>query len=157
MTAEIQSPLEYIRQSLAEVGRGDPESVAAEVVSSTRPGTQLEIRMQPDHIVAVAKILRETEMVLDCITGIDWLADEEFELIYDFFHFENDLQIVARLRIPRDPGEIESIQEVFPGANWHEREAFDLLGIRFLNHPNLIRILLPEDSDYHPLRKDFQP
>jgi NADH-quinone oxidoreductase subunit C len=50
---------------------------------------------------------------------------------------------------------VPSISEVFPGANWHERETHEFFGIRFLGHPNLSPLLLPEDATYHPLRKDF--
>jgi len=51
---------------------------------------------------------------------------------------------------------VPTISAVFPGANWHERETHDFFGIRFAGHPNLIPLLLPEDADYHPLRKDFK-
>jgi NADH-quinone oxidoreductase subunit C len=62
---------------------------------------------------------------------------------------------VIRTRIRRDNPEIPTISPVFPGANWHERETHDFFGIRFSGHPDLTPLLLPEDADYHPLRKDF--
>jgi NADH-quinone oxidoreductase subunit C len=63
----------------------------------------------------------------------------------------------VRTRLPRANAELPTILHVFPGANWHERETHDFFGIRFLGHPNLTPFLLPEDSNFHPLRKDYQP
>jgi NADH-quinone oxidoreductase subunit C len=78
------------------------------------------------------------------------------EVVYDYFHPANGLRAAVRARIPRDRAEIATIGEIFPGANWHERETHDFFGIRFLGHPDLTPLLLPEDATYHPLRKDFK-
>ena len=77
------------------------------------------------------------------------------EVIYDYFHPVNGLRVAVRARIARERPEIPTISEVFPGANWHERETHDFFGIRFTGHPNLTPLLLPEDAVYHPLLKDF--
>ena len=82
------------------------------------------------------------------------LADE-LEVVYDFNCMEELCRVVIRSRVPRDNPEIQTISEVFPGANWHERETHDFFGIRFIGHPSLIPLLLPEDADFHPLLKDF--
>jgi NADH-quinone oxidoreductase subunit C len=92
---------------------------------------------------------------MDALTGLDWIAQEEMEVVYDYFHPANGLRVAVRTRIPRTLPEVPTISEVFPGANWHERETHDFFGIRFLGHPDLSPLLLPEDADYHPLRKDF--
>ena len=94
---------------------------------------------------------------MDAVTGVDWIARQEMEIVYDFFHPETSLRVVVRTRVPRDNPELSTISSVFPGANWHERETHDFFGIRFLGHPNLAPLLLPEDADFHPLRKDYQP
>jgi NADH-quinone oxidoreductase subunit C len=60
-----------------------------------------------------------------------------------------------RVRLPGESPAIESVMPVWPTANWHEREIFDLFGIRFEGHPNLRRMLLPDDWEGHPLRKDY--
>ena len=78
------------------------------------------------------------------------------EVVYDYFHPASPLRIVVRTRVPRDNPEVPTVSGVFGGANWHERETHDFFGIRFAGHPNLIPLLLPEDADYHPLRKDFK-
>jgi NADH-quinone oxidoreductase subunit C len=92
---------------------------------------------------------------LDTITGVDWLAENQMEVVYDFFHPRKSLRAVVRTRIPRAEPQIATISGVFPGGNWHERETHDFFGIRFLGHPDLTPFLLPEDATYHPLRKDF--
>ena len=104
-----------------------------------------------------ARILDNAGFGIDAVTGVDWMAQGEMEIVYDFFHPETSLRVVVRTRVPRDNPELSTISSVFPGANWHERETHDFFGIRFLGHPNLAPLLLPEDADFHPLRKDYQP
>lgn len=94
---------------------------------------------------------------IDAITGVDWLAENEMEVVYDFFHPTEPLRAVFRTRVPRATPEVPTISRVFPGANWHEREAHDFFGLVFSGHPNLKPFLLPEDADFHPLRKDYVP
>jgi NADH-quinone oxidoreductase subunit C len=118
-------------------------------------GYHLDATVAPDFVVSAAEELDKQGLALDTITGVDWMAAGQFEVVYDYFHPTQLLRVVIRTRIPRDNAEIRSIHEVFPGANWHEREAHDFFGIRFLGHPNLTPFLLPEDASYHPLRKDF--
>jgi len=118
-------------------------------------GYHAEATVAPDQVVSVAEQLDKEGLSLDTITGVDWMAEGQMEVVYDYFHPAKALRVVVRARIPRDNPEIATILKVFPGANWHERETHDFFGIRFLGHPNLTPFLLPEDADYHPLRKDF--
>jgi NADH-quinone oxidoreductase subunit C len=118
-------------------------------------GYHCEATVAPGQVVAVAELLDKEGLALDTITGVDWMAEGQMEVVYDYFHPAKALRVVVRARIPRDNPEIPTILKVFPGANWHERETHDFFGIRFLGHPNLTPFLLPEDADYHPLRKDF--
>lgn len=111
----------------------------------------------PDKVVFAAEQMDKAGFSLDTITGVDWLAEGQMELVYDFFHVVRPLRAVVRTRIPRDNPEIQTISGVYPGANWHEREAHDFFGIRFLGHPDMTPFLLPEDATFHPLRKDYQP
>jgi NADH-quinone oxidoreductase subunit C len=119
-------------------------------------GYHAEATVAPDQVVAAAEELDREGLSLDTITGVDWMAEGQMEVVYDYFHPAKALRVVVRSRIPRDNPEIATIQKVFPGANWHERETHDFFGIRFLGHPNLEPFLLPEDANYHPLRKDFK-
>ena len=118
-------------------------------------GYHAEATVAPDQVVFAAEQLDKEGLSLDTITGVDWMAEGQLEVVYDYFHPAKALRVVVRTRIPRDNPEIATILNVFPGANWHERETHDFFGIRFLGHPNLTPFLLPEDADYHPLRKDF--
>jgi NADH-quinone oxidoreductase subunit C len=118
-------------------------------------GYHLDVGVASGEVVAAAELLDREGFALDAITGVDWLAEGQMEVVYDYFHPHEGLRVVVRARIPRDQPDIATICRVFPGANWHEREAHDFFGIRFLGHPDLTPLLLPEDATYHPLRKDF--
>ena len=118
-------------------------------------GSHLDATVSADKVVAAATELDGQGLALDTITGVDWLASGEMEVIYDFFPPKSGLRVVVRTRVPRTNPEVATISPVFPGANWHERETHDFFGINFIGHPNLTPFLLPEDATYHPLRKDF--
>jgi NADH-quinone oxidoreductase subunit C len=111
--------------------------------------------VEPDKVVYAAEQLDKAGFSLDTITGVDWLAEEQMEIVYDYFHPTTGLRAVVRSRVPRTTPEIPSISTIYPGANWHERETHDFFGIQFKDHPNLTPFLLPEDATYHPLGKDF--
>jgi NADH-quinone oxidoreductase subunit C len=127
-----------------------------EQVDFASKGVHLDLTIVADQAVPVAELMDELGFAIDFVTGVDWIADEQMEVIYDFFHYSEPWRVEVRCRVPRAQPEIPTISEVFPGANWHERETHEFLGIRFLGHPQLTPFLLPEDADYHPLRKDFQ-
>lgn len=79
------------------------------------------------------------------------------EVVYDFNRTDGELcRVVVRCRLERAKPEIPTICQLIPGANWHERETHDFFGIKFLGHPDLSPLLLPEDADFHPLLKDFK-
>ncbi len=84
------------------------------------------------------------------------LLPDVMEVVYDFSHYQENCRVVVRTRVPRDNPELPTISSIFQGANWHERETHDFFGIRFLGHPDLTPLLLPEDADFHPLLKDFK-
>lgn len=116
---------------------------------------QLDVTVVPGAVVAAAELADRFGFAMDTITGVDWIVAGEMEIVYDFFHPQHGLHLVVRTRVPRDNPAVPSIHRVFPGANWHERETHDFFGIEFIGHPDLTPLLLPEDADYHPLRKDF--
>jgi NADH-quinone oxidoreductase subunit C len=84
------------------------------------------------------------------------LQEDEMEIVYDFNHYNSFCRLTVRVRVPRSNPKIPTISAIYPGADWHERETHDFFGIKFIGHPNLIPLLLPEDSDFHPLLKDFK-
>ena len=126
-----------------------------QAVDYAAKGYHVDASVSPDQVVSVAQQLNQEGLALDTITGVDLMAESQMEVVYDYFHPAKTLRVVVRTRIPRDNPEVSTISKVFPGANWHERETHDFFGIRFLGHPDLSPFLLPEDADYHPLRKDF--
>jgi len=126
-----------------------------QIVDAKAKGYHLDATVAPDQVVAAAQLADQYGFGMDTITGVDWIAASQMEIIYDYFHPATILHLVVRTRVPREQAEVPTIQEVFPGANWHERETHEFLGIKFRGHPNLTPLLLPEDATYHPLRKDF--
>ena len=138
-------------------GPGTPASGPVQRTDHSAKGYDLNVAVSPRQVVLAAEILNQEGFGLDAITGVDWLAQGEMEVVYDYFHPAAPLHVVIRARIPRAEPELPTISPVFPGANWHERETHDFFGIRFLGHPNLEPFLLPEDAGFHPLRKDYQP
>jgi NADH-quinone oxidoreductase subunit C len=71
-------------------------------------------------------------------------------------YWTGDNEIAVRVRVPRDGGHLPSVADVWPAADWHEREVYDMLGVTFEGHPGLRRILCPDDWEGHPLRKDYE-
>ncbi len=132
-----------------------PPSGAWREVDAKSKGYHLDIQLPPDQLVLAAEILDGLGFAMDTVTGVDWMAAGEMEVVYDFFHLQSALHVVLRTRTPRIDPQVPTISGIFPGANWHERETHEFFGIRFLGHPNLTPLLLPEDATYHPLRKDF--
>jgi NADH-quinone oxidoreductase subunit C len=141
----VSVPAPVIPPGVPALRRADP----------AKQGWHLDLTVAPDQVVAAAELIDRRGFAIDCVTGVDWIAAGEMEIVYDFYHPLCALHVVVRARVPRSNPELPTISGVFPGANWHERETHDFFGIRFLGHPDLTPLLLPEDADYHPLRKDF--
>jgi NADH-quinone oxidoreductase subunit C len=136
------------------------------------------IEVAPGSIVEVAKFLKEDERLdfkhLNNLCGVDYLEpdpkkaakfghDPHVEVVYHVSSIDLKHRLTLKVKLPRwkddQEGvlpEVPSVSEVWGIADWHEREAFDLVGIRFLGHPNHRRILCPEDWVGHPLRKDYE-
>ena len=106
----------------------------------------------------VAKFCRD-ELAFDYlvdITSIDNFGEEpRFELVYELYSMTLAVHLRLKLTISEDAAEAPTIQDIWPTANWHEREIFDMMGIRFANHPDLRRILMWDGYPYFPLRKEF--
>jgi NADH-quinone oxidoreductase subunit C len=155
-----------------------PESVATTLLQRLGSGViavstdclHPMIDVSPLALPAAARLLRDDAelgfQVLRCISGIDHLQDDVISLVYDLHALSGPQQpdgfwrercaIAIRVRLPRDNPRVASVSEVWPAANWHEREAFDLLGVIFEGHPDLRRILCCDDWVGHPLRRDYE-
>src|SRR5947207_2308232 len=119
---------------------------------------ELTLEIAPGKIASVCGFLKYDQnfIRLSTVTAVDrYPAEPRFEVVYHLHSVERKERLRLKCRIAGDAPEIESVTGVWRGANWYEREVFDLFGIRFLNHPDLRRIMLPETWEGHPLRKDY--
>ena len=121
---------------------------------------QLSIRVQRERIVEVCEFLKNDENTpfnylsdLTCVHYPD-RGDAPFEVVYNLFSIPANERVRLKVSTTEETS-VDSVTGVWPAANWLEREVFDLFGIRFANHPDLRRLLLPPDWEGHPLRKDF--
>jgi len=118
------------------------------------------VLVKAEHLVAVAAFLKTDPQLrfdlLRCISAVDWPANNGMEVSYDLISTSFVHTFAVKVMLDRRDPQVESVSGVWPAAQWHEREAFDLMGVRFLRHPDLRRILMPEDWTGHPLRKDYQ-
>ena len=96
------------------------------------------------------------EMMID-LTAVDWYRKKEprFEVIVNLLSVSKNSRLIMNVPVPDEDLTIPSICEIYPGANFYEREVFDMFGIKFENHPELTRILMPADWTGNPLRKDY--
>ena len=94
-------------------------------------------------------------MLLD-LSGVDNFGTEpRFEVVYELYHLDTDAHLRLKIAVSEDALEVPSVITIWPTADWHEREAFDMYGVRFEGHPQLKRIYLYEQFEGHPLRKDY--
>jgi NADH-quinone oxidoreductase subunit C len=115
-------------------------------------GCHLRAEAQPDQMPAVAAAMLEQKFYLESLTALDLV--ETFEVVYHFASFYELCRLVVH--VPLAMGvDVPTISQVYPSADWFEREVWEMFGINFSGHPNLKNLILPEDADYHPLLKDF--
>jgi NADH-quinone oxidoreductase subunit C len=119
----------------------------------TKTGYHLEVTAAPERLPEIAQAMLSLGCFLESLTGLHY--PEHFTLVYHFANFRELCRTAVHVQVPLDQ-EAPTISHIYPGANWYEREAYDLFGIRFAGHPDLRRILLPFDADFHPLLKKFE-
>lgn len=112
--------------------------------------------VRPEDIARVARYLRDTlgYTLLSNITAVDYLREGVIEIVYHFAHAEGGV-ITVKVRVPRDEPKLPTLTEEWPGADFQEREAYDLYGVVFLGHANLRRIYMWDEFEGFPMRKDF--
>jgi NADH-quinone oxidoreductase subunit C len=115
--------------------------------------------VQPPALADVSRFLRdEPGLAFDCLStvaGVDWPAKQVIEILYVLHSYKLRHWFTVRVETSRDAPRVPSVAGVWAAADWQEREVYDLLGVEFDGHPDLRRILMPEDWPGHPLRKDF--
>jgi NADH/F420H2 dehydrogenase subunit C len=139
--------IDRLRDALGEEGA----TIAAMLPGDTE---RVEIRAGRDDVAEVLGTLRRVGFErLEMITAIDRGAD--FEVVYRLESRTLSMAATVRVVLPREEPKVPSAVDLWPAADWQEREVYDLFGIRFVGHPDLRRILLPEDWMGFPLRKDY--
>lgn len=120
----------------------------------------LTFLVDKNSIVEICKFLKEDdELAFDLLVdlcGVDRAKRKDrFEVVYHITSLKNKYRIRLKVRVDEKDCVVDSVTSVYPTANWHERETYDMFGITFRNHPDLRRMYMPEEFEYYPLRKDF--
>jgi NADH-quinone oxidoreductase subunit C len=143
---------EEIRDRLTEIIGESPEYYAGPIDPA--------IVVPPAKWYGAALALRDLPELrfdfLRSLCGVDRPEAGVIEIVAHLFSYTHRHAIVVKTRIDRKAAELATVSDIWPAANWHERETFDLFGVRFAGHPDLRRLLLPEDWTGHPLLKDYQ-
>jgi len=144
------------RPALARLQAWDPRAVEAAKFDRN----ELTIVVKRGAIREACAILRDDRELqfnfLADVTCVDWYPNEpRFEVIYHLLSIPRHERLRLKVRLAGDDPGLETVTSVWPSANFFEREVYDLFGVRFSGHPNLRRILMPEDWEGHPLRKDY--
>lgn len=118
------------------------------------------IKFDKKNIVEVCRFLKTNSdlefLLCEDITAVDWATRmNRFTVVYHLFSLRNNIRIVLKTDVEESDCNIDSVTSVWQASNWQERETYDMYGIKFNNHPDLRRMYMPEEFEYHPLRKDF--
>ena len=118
---------------------------------------ELTITIARENIIAACQVVQQAGYnFLEDVTAVDWLPSEpRFQITYHILSHGLKQRVRLIVRLDNDSASLDSITPVWPSANFYEREVFDLFGVHFGGHPNLKRIMMPEDWHGHPLRKDY--
>ncbi|NJD21950.1 MAG: NADH-quinone oxidoreductase subunit C [Melioribacter sp.] len=133
-------------------------SESVEEISDFRD--DLSITIKKDQIVNLGRFLKENSdlqfIMCKDVTAIDWATRKKrFTTVYHIYSFKLNYTLRLKSNIDDDPPTIETVSPIWPSANWYERETWDMYGIKFINHPDLRRMYMPEGFEHHPLKKDF--
>jgi len=136
------------------------QQFANDVREPTEFRGEITVTVAREQIVAVCKFLKgDADAAFDLLTdvsGVDnYGEDPRFEVVYHLYSLKNRCWLRLKTKISEDDLAVDSVAGVWRTADWHEREAFDMFGIKFRGHPNLKRILMWEGYPHFPLRKDF--
>jgi NADH-quinone oxidoreductase subunit C len=120
----------------------------------------LTVTVAKDDIVRVGTFLKTDEelcfdMLIDLL-GVDMFTPENrFQVVYNLYSLKNKTYLRLKVLVDEQDLTVPTVTGVWPGANWHERETYDMMGIEFAGHPDLRRFYMPDEFEYYPLRKDF--
>ncbi len=120
----------------------------------------LTVQVKKNDIVKVGEFLKNDpdlsfDLIIDLL-GVDMYRPEgRFEVVYNIYSIRNRNYLRLKVQVDEEDCVVPTVTGVWSGANWHERETYDMIGVKFSGHPDLRRMYMPEDYQYHPLRKDF--
>jgi NADH-quinone oxidoreductase subunit C len=141
-----------------EIARRLQARFGQDVLEASDALDQATVRVTPERYREVIQTLRDDEEFacdfLDFVGGVD-LGEDGFDLVVQLYSTSRRHQVRIKVATGREDPQAPSISDLYPGANWHERETWELFGIGFEGHPQLVKLLLPEQFEGHPLRKDF--
>ncbi|HAY34845.1 MAG TPA: NADH-quinone oxidoreductase subunit C [Ignavibacteria bacterium] len=118
------------------------------------------IYIEPKDVIEVCNILKNDESLkynslVDGVSVDRFEKKSRFEMIYNLVSIDYNKRLFIKIRLDSKKPEMETLSGIWASANWYEREAYDMMGINFRNHPDLRRMYMPDEFEYHPLRKDF--
>ncbi len=131
---------------------------ATEIIEIKEFRGQTAILINKQNAKKIIKYLKEQEGFnhLQDLCGVDYYPEKpRFEVVYNLYSIWRKMHLRVRVKVHEEDPEIDTITDLWQGANWHERECYDMFGISFKGHADLRRILMPEDWNGHPLRKDY--
>ena len=137
-----------LAQIIAAVREKFPDAIAEERKDS--------IVFKKNSFLSVAQFLKTSELSfsnLHCVSGVDW--KDKIEVVYHLYSFKHKFMLTMKVFLTMDDLTVESLAGLWRSADWLERETYDLFGVKFLNHPDLRRILNPDEWTDFPLRKNF--
>lgn len=147
-----------------QIAKTIEEKFAGEVLGTTSHAGQVGVMLKKERIKDICLFLRdELSLKMDHLadlTAVDYSqypgdTGPRFEVVYNMISTVHRHRIRLKVRVPEADPRIDSVSSIWNTANWHERETYDLMGIKFDGHPDLRRILMPEDWEGHPLRKEY--
>ncbi|MCI0469768.1 MAG: NADH-quinone oxidoreductase subunit C [Nitrospirae bacterium] len=143
-------PLQVIREEFTD-----------DIISASEFRGQISVTLKKDNVFEILRFFRDEPRLnfnlLRDLCGVDYFKIKEprFEVVYNLYSISYRRSVMVKAQVPEIDCRIKSVTSLWAGANWHERECFDMFGIVFEEHPDLRRILMPEDWEGYPLRKDY--
>ena len=137
------------------------QSIARSEVKVDTNSTPRGVLIDSNDLLSISSQLHQHPSIyfdmLSCITGIDNGPEAKtMEVVYHLYSIPCNVSFVLKVILPRENPEVDSLCSIWKSANWLEREVYDMFGIQFKNHPDLRRILMPNDWKGYPLRKDYE-
>ncbi|MFC1923861.1 NADH-quinone oxidoreductase subunit C [Chloroflexota bacterium] len=139
------------------IGKDIAKQIAEHIPDAVAESSDVWVVIKPELLLQAVQFLNTTPGLdfnfLNCITGVDYL--DYIEVVYHLTSMDHNHSLVLKVRCDREKPVLPSLYSLFRGADYQEREIYDLLGVRFTGHPNLKRLFMWESFEGHPLRRDY--